>query len=99
LLEILEAEFARDVATAWLDKFRAAGVPSAPINNYSQVLSDPQVDYMGWVQPIDLPNGVTTKTFASPVRINSQTLDIRMRPPALGEHNEEIFSGITPGVK
>jgi formyl-CoA transferase len=54
---------------------------------------------MGWVQPIDLPNGTKTKTFASPVRINSQTLSIRMRPPGLGEHNEEIFSDITQGAK
>lgn len=91
LLEILETEFAKDTAEEWLKRFRAAGVPSAPINSYSEILADPQVEYMNWIKPIDLPNGIKTKTFASPIRINSQTLDIRMRPPGLGEHNKEIL--------
>lgn len=99
LLEILELEFARDTAAVWLERFRDAGVPSAPINSYSQVLSDPQVEHMEWVQPITLPNGVQTKTFVSPVRIDSKTLEIRQRPPALGEHNAEIFSSLSSGVK
>lgn len=92
LLEILEAEFANETAEEWLKRFRDAGVPSAPINSYSEVLSDPQVEYMGWIRPIELPNGVMTKTFGSPIRIDSKTLDIRFRPPALGEHNDEILN-------
>lgn len=99
LLEILELEFARDTAAVWLGRFRDTGVPSAPINSYSQVLSDPQVEHMKWVQPITLPNGVQTKTFVSPVRIDSKTLEIRQRPPALGEHNAEIFSSLASEVK
>lgn len=92
LLLILEAEFVNETAEEWLRRFREAGVPSAPINSYSEVLADPQVEYMGWIRPIELPNGVKTKTFGSPIRIDSKTLDIRFRPPALGEHNDEILS-------
>ena len=97
LLEILEFEFSRDTAEVWLERFRIAGVPSAPINTYSQVLSDPQVEYMGWIQSIELPNGVHTKTFGPPVRVGSETLKIRRRPPALGEHNEEVLSELRSG--
>lgn len=92
LLLILEAEFANETAEEWLRRFRDAGVPSAPINSYSEVLADPQVEYMGWIKPIELPNGVKTKTFGSPIRIDSKTLNIRFRPPALGEHNDEILN-------
>jgi formyl-CoA transferase len=92
LLVILEEEFVQADTATWLERFRAAGVPCAPINTYSQVLADPQVEHMGWVQPLDLPNGAKTRTFVSPVRMGSQTLPVRMRPPALGEHNDEVFS-------
>ena len=91
LLAILESEFAKASNSDWLDRFRAAGVPCAPINSYSEVLADPQVEHMRWVQPIELPNGVETRTFAAPVRLSGEGQPIRLRPPALGEHNDEIL--------
>jgi crotonobetainyl-CoA:carnitine CoA-transferase CaiB-like acyl-CoA transferase len=91
LRELLEAVFASSDASDWIERFRAAGVPCAPINTYSQVLADTQVEHMNWVQPLSLPNGVVTKTFVSPVRFDGQSPAIRMRPPALGEHNDEVL--------
>ncbi|TAM24882.1 MAG: CoA transferase [Candidimonas sp.] len=92
LREILEAIFARADAETWLERFRNAGVPCAPINNYSDALSDPQVAHMQWVQELEMPNGVSTKTFVSPIRFDSRTAGIGQRPPALGEHTVEILS-------
>lgn len=91
LLEILEAIFVGDDTGTWLARFREAGVPCAPINTYSEVLADPQVEHMGWVAPLELPNGVKTRTFASPIRFSGEGLPIRLRPPALGEHNDEVL--------
>lgn len=91
LLVILEEEFAQAGSATWLQRFREAGVPCAPINSYSQVLSDEQVQHMGWVQPLELPNGPSTRTFVSPLRFSGQGSSVRLRPPALGEHNEEIL--------
>lgn len=99
LREILEALFEADDAQTWLARFRAAGVPCAPINTYSEVLADPQVEHMGWVQPVDLPNGVRTRTFGLPVRFDGQTTALRRRPPALGEHNEEVLGALRAGKK
>lgn len=94
LRDILEAIFASEDAQAWLSRFRAAGVPCAPINTYSEVLADPQVEHMGWVQPVELPNGVQTRTFGLPVRFDGQTTALRLRPPALGEHNDEVLGAL-----
>ncbi|WP_454690149.1 CaiB/BaiF CoA transferase family protein [Achromobacter aloeverae] len=91
LRDLLEAVFVLEDGATWLARFREAGVPCAPINTYSQVLADPQVEHMGWVQPLELPNGVKTRTFGAPVRIAGQTLPIRSAPPALGEHNAEVL--------
>ncbi|MBS0443041.1 MAG: CoA transferase [Proteobacteria bacterium] len=97
LLVILEQEFAQADTATWLDRFRAAGVPCAPINTYSQVLADPQVEHMQWVQPLELPNGVRTRTFASPMRFSGEGLPVRLRPPALGEHNDEVLGPLRAG--
>ncbi len=91
LRKTLEEVLGRHPAQHWIDRFREAGVPCAPINTYSQVLADPQVEHMQWVQALELPNGVRTRTFGSPVRMDGLTQPVRRRPPALGEHNAEVF--------
>jgi crotonobetainyl-CoA:carnitine CoA-transferase CaiB-like acyl-CoA transferase len=94
LCALLEAIFATKDAAYWIARFREAGVPCAPINTYSQVLEDEQVEYMQWVQPVELPNGARTRTFVSPVRFSGKSPAIHRRPPALGEHNDELLARV-----
>lgn len=91
LRQLLETIFMSADVSDWLERFRGAGVPCAPINSYAQVLADAQVQHMQWVQPLTLPNGVQTQTFGSPVQFDGQALPIRRAPPALGQHNDEVF--------
>lgn len=95
LKDLLEAEFAGRDAEEWLQDLRAQGVPCAPINSYSQALADPQVAHYGWVAPLELPGGARTRTFLSPLRLDGQTAPVARRPPALGEHTEEILKEIS----
>ena len=90
LKDVLEARFRLRPVAHWLAVFRDAGVPHSAINGYEQALADPQVQAMGWLQTMDLPNGVRTSTFGSPLHMNGQSVDIRCGPPALGEHTAEI---------
>jgi crotonobetainyl-CoA:carnitine CoA-transferase CaiB-like acyl-CoA transferase len=92
LRELLEEIFARNTVAHWLGAFQAAGVPSSPINTYSEALADPQVQHMGWVQDLTLPNGVVTTSFGSPLRLDDQAIPIRCGPPALGEHTDEVLA-------
>ncbi|HYC49341.1 MAG TPA: CoA transferase [Burkholderiales bacterium] len=91
LREILEAEFARYDAADLLARYRERGVPCAPINTYSEVLADPQVAHMGWVEPMPLPNGAQSKVVISPQRVSGQRLGVYREPPALGAHTEEVL--------
>ncbi len=90
LKDILEAVFTQQSVAHWIDAFNQAGVPHARINDYAAALADAQTEHMGWVQPLTLPNGQQTRTFASPVRLNGQGFPVRRPPPALGEHTAEI---------
>jgi crotonobetainyl-CoA:carnitine CoA-transferase CaiB-like acyl-CoA transferase len=99
LCVILEEKFADGTKDSWLEKFRAAGVACAPINSYGEALADPQVEHMGWIEPLELPTGATVRTFGSPLRFNGEGYPIYRRPPALGEHNDEIFGLTTKTAK
>jgi len=90
LKDILEQVFTQQPVAHWIAAFNAAGVPHARINDYAAALADEQTEYMQWVQPLELPNGRQTQTFASPVRLNGQGFAIRGMPPALGQHTQEV---------
>jgi crotonobetainyl-CoA:carnitine CoA-transferase CaiB-like acyl-CoA transferase len=94
LREVLEEEFTKHDAAALLRSFNSRGVPCAPINSYSQILDDAQVKHMGWVEDVELPNGVKTRTIVSPQRISGQRLGVYRNPPALGEHTAEVLAEI-----
>ncbi|WP_159913547.1 CaiB/BaiF CoA-transferase family protein [Pantoea sp. 18069] len=98
LKDILEQVFTLQPVAHWIEAFNAAGVPHARINDYAAALADAQTEYMQWVQPLELPNGRRTQTFASPVRLNGQGFPIRSMPPELGQHTEEVraqFAGVS----
>lgn len=87
---LLEDKFRTAPVAHWLQVFRDAGVPHSAINDYASALADGQVDAMGWVHDLILPNGATTRTFGTPLRFNGRGTEIRSGPPALGEHTDEI---------
>lgn len=90
LKELIEAILQKDTAASWIERLSKAGVPCCPINPYSAVLNDPQTVAMGWVQPMVMANGQSTKTVMNPIKFNGATAPIERRPPRLGEHNSEI---------
>jgi crotonobetainyl-CoA:carnitine CoA-transferase CaiB-like acyl-CoA transferase len=90
LKDLLEPTFRQQPVAHWLAVFREAGVPHSAIQDYASALQDPQVQAMGWVQALDLPNGHSTRTFGTPLRMDGQALPIRVRPPELGEHTEAV---------
>lgn len=86
LKELLEARFAERDATDWLARFKAAGVPNAPINGYAEALADPQAVHLELVRPVRLPGGHETNTVVCPVRIDGESLQVQTTFPTLGEH-------------
>jgi crotonobetainyl-CoA:carnitine CoA-transferase CaiB-like acyl-CoA transferase len=85
LRDLLELRFAHDTVGGWLGRFAPAGVPCAPINGYAEALADPQATHLALVQPMTLPNGVSTRTVACPVRFDGAVVPVDTRPPGLGE--------------
>jgi len=95
LAALLEARFDQRPVAHWLNTFGAAGVPTAPINGYAEALADPQAQYLELVQPMTLPNGVQTRTVGCPVKIDGAVVPVNTRPPALGEHTQQVLAALS----
>lgn len=98
LQTLLEQTFADFDCAQLLKIFRECGVPCAPINTYSQVLADAQVQHMQWVESVSLPGSdgttIPSKTVISPQRVSGERLGVYRNPPALGEHTQQVLSQI-----
>ena len=91
LFDIVQPIFAQKTSVEWLTALDARGIPCAPVNGFDAILADPHVAAMGLLHDMALPNGVQTRTVGFPVRMSGYTFAVERRPPALGEHTEEVF--------
>lgn len=92
LTAILQPILQRETVEHWIAAFRPHGIPCEPINSYSAALKDPLVEHFGWVQPLTLPNGYETETFASPIEVAGEDFPIRRGPPALDADRDDIIA-------
>jgi crotonobetainyl-CoA:carnitine CoA-transferase CaiB-like acyl-CoA transferase len=89
LLPILEEVFATQPVEYWLSRLQPAGVPSGPINDVAQALTEPHTLARGLVVETEHPTFGTVRQVASPVRFGSEATQYR-RAPARNEHFDEI---------
>ena len=82
----------------WLQRFREAGVPVAPVQFPEELADDPQVEAMGIM--VDLDHEITgPQRVVGPIVSMSKTpLAARRAAPPLGRHTAEVLSelGLTP---
>jgi crotonobetainyl-CoA:carnitine CoA-transferase CaiB-like acyl-CoA transferase len=78
----------------WFDIFDRYQVWYAPVNSYEQVEKDPQVNWNECITTIDHPVAGTVRLLNHPIRYNGESLKDHRVPPKLGQHTEEILSGL-----
>ena len=89
---MLDAIFATRTAAAWVDAFNAAGVPSAKLNDVSEVVNDPQVAAREMFIPIEHPQIPELRVPGCPLKLTDSPATVRRYPPRLGEHTTEILT-------
>ncbi|WP_240979980.1 CaiB/BaiF CoA transferase family protein [Ramlibacter agri] len=75
-------------------RFEQAGLPFAPITRPQDLLDDPHLQATGGLSPITLPDGSQTQTVLLPITMGGERPQVRLDPPKLGEHNEEVFAAL-----
>jgi crotonobetainyl-CoA:carnitine CoA-transferase CaiB-like acyl-CoA transferase len=91
---ILEEELSGNSAEYWLEKLRAARIPCAPVNDFRQALSDPQVLARGMVVEVPLQTGETVRMPGNPVKLSDMGEEVFTSPPRLGEQTDDVLRGL-----
>ncbi len=78
-----------------LEMLEAAKLPAAPMNSTQDVLDDPHVAAMGYLQRVPFPGAPhDVPIIETPFRLSATPGVIRRRAPLLGEHTDEILGEI-----
>jgi len=105
LLPLLAERLKRWSAAELSSRFEAAGLPFAPIKKPEELYDDPHLLATGGLADIVLPDSVPggaqageqVKTTLFPITLDGQRLGVRMSPPVLGSHTDEILHGLGYG--
>ena len=91
-VQVLSEIFKTKTVSDWVDIITEAGVPVGPINTVSDVINDAQVNARNMVVNMPHPNVPDLRVPFSPLKLAETPPAIRLAPPLLGQHNEQILT-------
>ena len=94
LLADLEAWLRTQPARHWTTALEREGVPCGPINDYEQVMEEPQVIHRGLQLELKRADGGTAPSIASPLRLSRTPVRHDNAPPLLGQHTEAVLEDL-----
>ena len=98
LLPELRQRFAPMKAAHIAQQFEANGLPYAPISKPEQLLNDPHLLATGGLADVRLTDGERAgqqaPTTLLPIRLAGERLGVRLNPPQLGEHTQELLHSL-----
>ena len=91
LIPIIEEVIAQKPSHEWVKTLMEAGVPCAPIYQMSDIFSDPHVLHRQMLLEVEHPKAGKVKQIGFPIKLSEMPCAIRLPPPLLGEHTEEVL--------
>ena len=77
----------------WLDLFEGRGMPYAAVNDIQSTLSHEHTIARGMVVEVEHDHCGAMKLVNTPLKFSESRPGIRMAPPTLGQHTDEILRG------
>ena len=91
LIPLLRSQLAERSASELGALFEESGLPFAPIVKPQDLFDDPHLNGTGGLAPLILPDGRETRVPLLPVTLGGARPGLRLNPPRLGEHTEELL--------
>jgi crotonobetainyl-CoA:carnitine CoA-transferase CaiB-like acyl-CoA transferase len=89
LIPLLQERFLTKPAERWISELEDAAVPCAPVRSIDEVFDSPEG--AATVQRVEDPVRGPLRLVADPIRVSGRMPAVRLPPPRLGEHTEEIL--------
>jgi crotonobetainyl-CoA:carnitine CoA-transferase CaiB-like acyl-CoA transferase len=92
LIAILAEIFMTRTTADWVTALNRADVPCAPVQTIDQVFAAPQVLHRNMLVEVEHPTAGKVKLAGIPVKFSVTPASVRLPPPLLGEHNDDVLS-------
>ena len=93
LVDEINREFARSRTEEIFEKLLEAGIPSSPINSVEDIVNSEQIKERDMIRHVQAPYG-DIQLLGTPFRMSETPGDVRLHPPMLGEHTQEILESL-----
>jgi crotonobetainyl-CoA:carnitine CoA-transferase CaiB-like acyl-CoA transferase len=94
LVPLLDEVLERRSADEWLVALERAGVPAGRIKTVAEVCASPQLKARGMVVTLDHPKAGPVTVMGVPIRLADTPGAPVAPPPLLGQHTDEILTGL-----
>lgn len=92
--ERLNAILATNTSAHWLAALERARIPCAPVNRFSEALSDAQVLHRNMVVELRHPDGASTRGPGNPIKLSRTPGEEFAAPPLLGQHTRAVLGSL-----
>jgi formyl-CoA transferase len=93
LVPLLRQVLRTRATDVWIEALIDDNIPAGPINTVEQVLHDPQTLARDMVQEVEHPSAGKLRMVGSPLKLSGTPAQLRMPPPQLGQHTDDILTG------
>jgi crotonobetainyl-CoA:carnitine CoA-transferase CaiB-like acyl-CoA transferase len=94
LIPLLRERLVAHTAAELAALFEAHGLPFAPITDPQHLFDDPHLQATGGLAPMELTDGRQTQVPLLPLKLGGERLGLRLDPPKLGEHTDELLRSL-----
>jgi crotonobetainyl-CoA:carnitine CoA-transferase CaiB-like acyl-CoA transferase len=92
LRPLIQERIATNTTDYWLERLLARDVWCAKVQDFEDLMSDPQVAHNDLIQTIQHPEAGEIRVIGVPVRLSETPGTIRLAPPRVGEHTGAILN-------
>jgi formyl-CoA transferase len=96
LVRAIEGHLRQDTREHWLARFEQAGIPAGPILDIEEAFASPLATEREMRLEVEHPKSGRINQVGAPWKIDGESSPIRMPPPLLGQHTEEVLSEWLP---
>ena len=75
----------------WVERFRDAGIPFTPVQEYSDLSGDPQTNANGYIIDVEHPIAGSIRQVGAPLVFSETPPRWRLPAPKIGEHTDEVL--------
>ncbi len=94
LIPLLQGKMLERDKDEWLELLEAAKVPVGPINTVAEVFAQPQVAARDMRVTVPHPQNPELTLVGNPIKLSRTPVEYHRAPPTLGQHTEQVLSGL-----